>query len=96
MKLNVDEVPPRYRSTYFAHIFSGGYAAGYYGYLWAKVYAEDMFSVFEKEGLLNPKVGKKYVDKVLSKGGSEDEMSQIKAFLGREPKQEAFLKSLGL
>ena len=49
-----------------------------------------------KEGLLNPKVGTKYVDKVLSKGGSEDEMSQIKSFLGREPKQEAFLKSLGL
>ncbi len=78
----------------FGHLM--GYAAGYYGYLWAKVYAEDMFSVFEKEGLLNPKVGKSYVDKVLSKGGSEDEMSQIKNFLGREPKQEAFLKSLGL
>lgn len=78
----------------FGHLM--GYAAGYYGYLWAKVYAEDMFSVFEKEGLLNPKVGKKYLDKVLSKGGSEDEMGQIKNFLGREPKQEAFLKSLGL
>ncbi|WP_338792244.1 M3 family metallopeptidase [Bernardetia sp. MNP-M8] len=78
----------------FGHLM--GYAAGYYGYLWAKVYAEDMFSVFEKAGLLNPKVGKMYVDKVLSKGGSEDEMSQIKSFLKREPKQEAFLKSLGL
>jgi thimet oligopeptidase len=78
----------------FGHLM--GYAAGYYGYLWAKVYAEDMFSVFEKEGLLNPKVGKKYIDKVLSKGGGEDEMNQIKNFLGREPKQEAFLKSLGL
>ncbi len=78
----------------FGHLM--GYAAGYYGYLWARVYAEDMFSVFEKEGLLNRKVGKKYLEKVLSKGGSEEEMSQIKSFLGREPKQDAFLKSLGL
>ena len=78
----------------FGHLM--GYAAGYYGYLWARVYAEDMFSVFENEGLLNKQVGKKYVEKVLSKGGSEDEMSQIKAFLGRKPRQEAFLKSLGL
>ncbi len=78
----------------FGHLM--GYAAGYYGYLWAKVYAEDMFSVFQKEGLLNPKVGKKYLNEVLSKGGSEDEMGQIQSFLGRNPKQEAFLKSLGL
>ena len=78
----------------FGHLM--GYAAGYYGYLWARVYAEDMFSVFQRAGLLNPKVGERYIEKVLSKGGSENEMSQIKTFLGRKPNKVAFLKSLGL
>jgi thimet oligopeptidase len=78
----------------FGHL--NGYGASYYGYMWSKVYAEDMFSVFEKTGVLNPLTGKKYRDVILAKGGSSDEFQLVKQFLGREPNQEAFLKSLGV
>src|SRR5687768_1010045 len=78
----------------FGHL--NGYGASYYGYMWSKVYAEDMFSVFEKTGVLNPATGKRYRDIILAKGGSKDEFAIVKEFLGREPNQQAFLKSLGL
>ncbi len=78
----------------FGHLM--GYAASYYGYLWALVYAEDIFSVFEKNGLMDKATGLKYRDTILSKGGSEDEMQQLRHFLGREPNETAFLKSLGI
>lgn len=73
-----------------------GYAAGYYGYMWSKVYAEDLFSVFEKEGIMNPQTGLRFKNEILSKGSTEDENTIIRKFLGREPNQEAFLKSLGI
>jgi len=78
----------------FGHL--NGYAASYYGYLWALVYAQDIFSVFEEQGILNPKIGKKYRETLLSQGGSIDENEQLKNFLEREPKANAFLKSLGV
>jgi thimet oligopeptidase len=78
----------------FGHL--NGYGASYYGYMWSKVYAEDMFSVFEKTGILNPATGKKYRDIILAKGGSQDEFQLVKQFLGREPNQQAFFKSLGV
>ena len=78
----------------FGHL--NGYGASYYGYMWSKVYAEDMFSVFEKTGILNATTGKRYRDMILAKGGSRDEFEIVKEFLGREPNQEAFLRSLGL
>jgi len=78
----------------FGHLM--GYAAGYYGYLWSKVYAQDMYSVFEKNGVMDKNTGRRYRDIILAKGGSEDELSLVKQFLQREPNQEAFLKSLGL
>ena len=89
---------PYVEDTHFEAAFGHltGYAAGYYGYLWAEVYAEDMFSVFKKNGMLNKETGKRYRDIVLSRGGDEDPLELVKKFLGREPNQEAFLKSLGL
>lgn len=80
----------------FTHIFSGGYAVGYYGYLWAEVLAADAFSRFEKEGIFNPKTGQSFLEEILSKGGSEEPMVLFKRFLGREPKSEAMLRSYGI
>ncbi|PJJ54844.1 M3 family metallopeptidase [Hymenobacter chitinivorans] len=78
----------------FGHLT--GYGAGYYGYMWSKVYAEDMFSVFEKNGIMDQKTGLRYRDMILARGGTDEEYNLVKAFLGREPNQDAFFKSLGL
>jgi len=78
----------------FGHLF--GYDAGYYGYLWAKVFGDDMFSRFEEEGVLSPVVGAEYRARVLAPGGSRDPMDLLKDFLGREPDQRAFLRMLGI
>ena len=72
-----------------------GYDAGVYGYLWSKVYAQDMYSRFKDEGVLNPVLGRRYRTEILEKGSSRDEMDSLKAFLGREPDERAFLESLG-
>jgi thimet oligopeptidase len=73
-----------------------GYQAGYYGYLWSLVYAEDMFQRFKELGMLNPEAGKYYRDKILSRCGTIDEMQMVKDYLGREPSMEPFLEHLGL
>jgi thimet oligopeptidase len=78
----------------FGHLM--GYAAGYYGYLWSLVYSQDMFSVFEKNGVMDVNTGLKYRDIILSNGGSRDELEMVVEFLGRQPNQEAFFKSIGL
>ncbi len=78
----------------FGHLM--GYGASYYGYLWSLVYAEDIFSVFEQKGIMDKATGIKYRNTILAKGGSEDEMQQLRNFLGREPSETAFLKSLGV
>jgi thimet oligopeptidase len=78
----------------FGHLM--GYAAGYYGYLWSLVYAQDMFSIFEKNGVMDVKTGLRYRDIILANGGSHDELEMVKEFLGREPNQDAFFKSIGL
>src|SRR3989344_6069056 len=78
----------------FGHI-AHGYDAGYYGYLWSRVYAEDMFSRFKKEGVLNPKTGRNYRQWILEKGSSEEELDLVRGFLKRKPNNKAFLKSIG-
>lgn len=83
-------------STSFNHIFSGGYAAGYYGYKWAEVLEADAFSLFQEQGVMNPSVAKKYVDCILSKGGSEPASEMFRNFRGRDPEIDALLKKTGL
>lgn len=78
----------------FGHLM--GYGAKYYGYMWSKVFALDLFDTIKKHGLLNPEIGQKYVHDVIGKGGSEDPNDLLKAFLGREPNQDAFLRDMGL
>jgi thimet oligopeptidase len=89
-----DYMSDTYFQAGFGHLV--GYAAGYYGYLWAKVYAEDMFSVFRKEGILNKEMGQSFKEKVLEMGSSREEKQIVFDFLGREAKYDAFLESIGL
>lgn len=91
----IEEIIPRYRSTYFQHIFSGGYSAGYYSYQWAEVLDADAFAAFKESGdLFNQELARKY-RYVLSKGGSVDGMELYKEFRGREPKIDALLAKKG-
>lgn len=80
----------------FSHIFAGGYAAGYYSYLWAEVLSADAFSRFEEEGIFNVKTGNAFLDHILSQGGSDEPMNLFKNFRGREPKLDALLRHYGI
>jgi Zn-dependent oligopeptidase len=79
----------------FGHMM-GGYDGGYYGYLWSEVFAADMFTRFEKEGVLNPSVGRAYRDTILAKGRTVDASVLLEQFLGRAPSEKAFLQGLGI
>ena len=78
----------------FGHLY--GYDAGYYGYLWSEVFGDDMFSEFEKAGVLNPEIGMHYRKTILEPNGAKDAIDLLDDFLGREPSNEAFLKKLGI
>ena len=80
----------------FSHIFAGGYAAGYYSYLWAEVLSADAFSRFEEEGIFNPVTGKSYLDEILTRGGSEEPMVLFERFRGRKPTLDALLRHKGI
>ena len=89
-------IPPRYRSTYFAHIWDEGYAAGYYSYLWAEVIDDDAFAWFMEHGGLTRANGERFEKMILSRGGSEDVAVLYRAFRGRDPSVKALIKDRGL
>ncbi|SUI90759.1 oligopeptidase A [Shewanella morhuae] len=80
----------------FAHIFAGGYAAGYYSYKWAEVLSADAFSRFEDEGIFNPETGRRFLHNILEMGGSAEPMDLFKQFMGREPNIDALLRHSGI
>ncbi|HAG18812.1 MAG TPA: oligopeptidase A, partial [Pseudomonas sp.] len=90
--------PPAYNRfpNSFAHIFSGGYAAGYYSYKWAEVLSSDAFSRFEEEGVFNAETGRAFREAILARGGSQEPMVLFVDFRGREPSIDALLRHLGL
>ncbi|HPE87546.1 MAG: M3 family metallopeptidase [Bacteroidales bacterium] len=90
------EIIVRYRPTYFAHIFSGGYSAGYYSYTWAEVLDADAFEAFKENGLFDQATAKAFRDNVLSQGGSDDAMKLYKQFRGQDPTADAMMKRKGL
>ena len=92
----IDEIIPRYRSTYFAHIFSGGYSAGYYSYLWAEVLDKDAFELFMQNGILDQETAMSFRRNILEKGGSEEPMVLYRRFRGADPDPAALARARGL
>ena len=92
----IDEIIPRYRSTYFAHIFSGGYSAGYYSYLWAEVLDKDAFELFKEKGIFDKETAMSFRQNVLEKGGSDEPMDLYRRFRGADPDSGALLRGRGL
>ena len=91
------QIPPRYPTTYFNHVWGGGYAAGYYSYLWTEVLAVNVADYFAKHGALDPAIGQAFRDKVLSRGNTKDQMEMFTDFTGmKEPDASGFLKARGL
>lgn len=94
--VNLANVPPRYKSTYFSHIFSGGYSAGYYSYMWSEVLAADAYAYFMDEGGLEGDVAQRYRDYILSRGGTKEAMELYTDFRGSEPDTRHLLIRRGL
>ncbi|QHV98254.1 M3 family metallopeptidase [Spirosoma endbachense] len=92
----IDQIPPRYRSTYFQHIFSGGYSAGYYSYIWSAVLDADAFEVFKQKGLFDAKSAQSFRKNILERGGTEDPMTLYRKFRGGEPDIKPLLRRRGL
>lgn len=92
----VEEIAPRYRSTYFQHIFSGSYSAGYYAYIWAEVLDADAFEEFKQNGLFDQKTASAFREHILEKGGTEDPMTLYRRFKGRDPDVMPLMKNRGL
>ncbi|WP_111631754.1 peptidyl-dipeptidase Dcp [Pedobacter cryoconitis] len=96
LKLDLTEVPPRYRTSYFSHIWGGGYGAGYYAYLWTEMLDDDAYSWFEENGGLNRVNGQRFRDMILSKGNTEDYGKLFREFRGHDPKIGPMEKNRGL
>ncbi|MEA9393385.1 peptidyl-dipeptidase Dcp [Acerihabitans sp. TG2] len=95
-KVSLAYVPPRYRSSYFQHIWGGGYAAGYYAYLWTQMLADDAFDAFKEQGGLTAQNGRRFRDSILSRGNSEDLDQLYRAWRGSEPNITPMLINRGL
>ena len=94
--LDLPAVPPRYRSCYFAHIFGGGYAAGYYAYLWTQMLADDGYQWFVEQGGLTRENGQKFREAILSRGNSSDLAELYRQWRGHDPRIEPMLENRGL
>lgn len=94
--VNFAPVPPRYRTQFFAHVWSGGYSAGYYAYLWSEVLAADAFAYMATQGGLESNSGMEFRSKILSRGATREVMQQYRDFRGADPKVEALLERRGL
>ncbi|ABV87180.1 M3 family metallopeptidase [Shewanella pealeana] len=92
----ISEIAPRYRSTYFSHIFSGGYSAGYYSYIWSDILGADAFEAFKENGIFDKATADAFRNNILSQGGSEDPMQLYKQFRGKEAGIDPLLRSRGL
>ncbi len=92
----IDEIIPRYRTTYFNHIFNSGYSAGYYSYLWSEVLDVDAWEKFVSDGVFNPATAKAFRETFLERGGSEEPMTLFRSFRGADPDPSALLRSRGL
>ena len=90
------EIVVRYRSPYFQHIFSGGYAAGYYSYIWSEVLDSDAFQAFKQKGLFDQATATSFRRNILERGGTVDALEMYKRFRGREPSVEPLLEKRGL
>lgn len=96
LKLDLPEVPSRYRTSYFSHIWGGGYAAGYYAYLWTEMLDDDAYSCFEENGGLSRDNGQRFRDMILSRGNTVEYGKLFRDFRGRDPKIEPMEKNRGL
>ena len=91
-----EQIIPRYRTTYFNHIFNSGYSAGYYSYRWAEVLDKDAFEYFKQQGIYNPEVARSFRENLMERGGSEEPMVLYVRFRGAEPDPGALLRARGL
>jgi peptidyl-dipeptidase Dcp len=95
-QVNLPEIPPRYRTPYFAHIWGGGYSATYYAYMWSEVLDDDAYAWFTEHGGMTRANGQRYRDLILSRGSTQDEAVLFRNFRGRDPRIEPLLEQRGL
>jgi peptidyl-dipeptidase Dcp len=95
-QLHIPIVPPRYRSSYFLHIWYNGYAAGYYAYLWTEMLAHDSYQWFKENGGLTRANGQRFRDMILSRGNTEDYAELYRQFRGKDPDIKPMMEARGL
>src|SRR5262249_46632075 len=94
--VDVSQVPPRYRTTYFSHIWDGGYSSGYYAYMWSELLDDDLYYWFKEHGGMTRENGQRFRDMMLSREGTADVAELFRAFRGRDPIATPLLEERGL